>query len=1580
MSKIIHLHSIQIKALTSPHDDLPADMQMFAQLVINGNNFLQTIPVESKASQSSWTLDFECNIPQNSAGFALAILRHSKTAGTRLLGSVGIERKVLEMVGALELVGANASLKMMVSRVNPDGPLLEFSADLSASEDSSTPLSGFNVNDIEKNRITSFETRGIIDDLRSMTIQGPLDPLELWVMYERLLLLPRTNEARAKESWTTAGTVDSLNQAVCAYTDAVRDDPMSAMYLSNLGNALRERSKRLGNLTDLHGAVSKLEAAVGMTPDGHPSKPSWLINLGNCLLRRFEQLGELTDLNEAMSKFEAVVRLIPENHSDQASCLHNVGISLVRCFDQLGDLTDLNEGVSKLKAAVKLIPEGHPDMPSWLNNLGSSLLCCFEQVGDLTDLNESVSTLDAAIRLTPEDHPDMPAQLHNLGRSLLRRFEHLGDFTDFNGAVSKFEAAVGLTPEGHPNTLSWLKILGHASLSRFERLGDLTGLNESVSRFEAAVRLSPEGHPDMPSQLNSLGNSLLCRFQQVGDLTDLNESLSKFEAAVKLIPEDHPDKASCLHNVGRSLVRRFEHLGDLTDLNESVSKFEAAVRLTPEGHPDMPLRLNNLGSSLLCRFDRLRDLSDINESVLKYEAAVRLTPEGHPDKLSRLESLGHALLSRFERFGDLTDLNKSVSKFEAVVRLTPEGHPDMHSRLSNFGYSLLCRFDRLGDLTDLNESVSKFEDVVRLTPEDHSDMPSGLTNLGNSLLGRFERVGNLTDLNESVSKFAAAVGLTPEGHPDMPSQLNNLGNSLCRRFERLGDLTDVNESVSKYEAAVRLTPVGHPALPSRLNNLGNSLCRRFERLGDLTDVNESVSKLKDAVRLTPEDHPNKLSWLKNLGNPLLCRFDRLGDLTDLNESVSTLKAAIRLTPEHHPDMPAQLNNLGMSLFRRVQRLGDLTDLNESVSTLEAAVSLTQKHHPNMPLRLNSLGGSLVCRFQQLGDLTDLNESISKFEAAISLTPDGHPSRCMVLTNLGNSLLLRFMNSHAPQDREEMLIQYSHAASTSTGSTLIRFQAAAKWAEYAHIYQHPSLLRAYTTAIALVPEVAWLGLSISDRHHQLLRAGHIVRGAASAAIDAHEYSKAVEWLEQGRSVIWGQILSLRSPVDDLQMLHPKIAAELVSISNLLETSGTRSGIETDSFRPSQSLHATAREYHDLAARRDELLQQIRGLAGFERFLLPKLLSELSPAAKIGHVVLLNTSTYSCDALILIPGLEDEVMHVPLPDFTLDQAQHLTEALGSLVSGAVRSERLDGGREGALPLDEEFSRILSVLWMKIVKPVLDQLALTNPPSQDLGRIWWCPTGPLAFLPIHAAGLYGKEAAFGSKLSDFFISSYTPSLSALIEGLRAKKDSQDGLQLLAVAQPSAFGQNPIPGTIKEIASIEHLAQGVIPLLKLEQDMATVESVQNGMRKSRWAHFACHGIQDIFTPTNSALLLAGSSKLTLSHIIQLRLPHADLAFLSACQTATGSKSLEDEAVHLTAGMLLAGYRGVIGTMWSIKDNDGPQVATDVYAHLFKMSPPDSTRAAEALHLAVQNLRMSDCAGGTKSFPRWVPFIHVGV
>jgi CHAT domain-containing protein len=245
---------------------------------------------------------------------------------------------------------------------------------------------------------------------------------------------------------------------------------------------------------------------------------------------------------------------------------------------------------------------------------------------------------------------------------------------------------------------------------------------------------------------------------------------------------------------------------------------------------------------------------------------------------------------------------------------------------------------------------------------------------------------------------------------------------------------------------------------------------------------------------------------------------------------------------------------------------------------------------------------------------------------------------------------------------------------------------------------------------------------------------------------------------------------------------------------------------------------------------------------------------------------------------------------------------------------------------------------------------------------------------FLPIHAAGIYGEEAVPGSKLSDFVVSSYTPTFSSLITGSRPA--TLPNCRVLAVALPEESG---LPDTRRELDYIADRV-GSSNVKKLLEKEATIENVVTGLKESSYAHFACHGVQNPTSPNESALLLAKSSRLTLSHLHRLSLPHAQLAFLSACQTATGDEILVQEAVHLAAGMLTTGYRGVVATMWSIMDSDAPQVADEVYARLFEDcgSEPDPTQAAHALHHAVQKLLKN--SKGKKSFWEWVPFIHIGI
>ncbi|KAJ7263067.1 CHAT domain-containing protein [Mycena rebaudengoi] len=1245
------------------------------------------------------------------------------------------------------------------------------------------------------------------------------------------------------------------------------------------------------------------------------------------------------------------ILLLPKADPKRATCLYMLGKLCFECYKNSEVLEELIQAVCAYSGALR---DGMTD-PTLLTDLESALHCRFIRLGDPHDMNTSGQILEDAVRLMPGSNPDQPSELCDLGNSLRSRFEQHGNRSDIDRSILMLEKAEQLTPEGHPERPWILKSLGQSLWCRFERVGNTIDIEKSVSMFEEALQLTPDGHPKKPGWLHSLGMILMCRFEQLGNLHDIKRSISLLETSMQMTA-DNPHKLYRLTALGSALYHRFEHLGDLDDLNQSILIFQDIFQLTPDGDPQKPIRASNLSNCLTARFQQRGDQQDIDDSVSVLEAMLQVTEPSHPDRPSMLSSLGNTLSLRFQRFGRSDDLNRSISTLEKAAQLTPNDHPAKASRLNNFGNSLLHRFEQLGNNCDIDRSIILFTDAVRMIPESHPEKPGLLNNFASALSRRFKHFGDIADINQSVEAFTDSVRLTPEGHISVPSRLANFGTSLRTRFLEFGDLSDLHKSVETLKQAVRLTADTHPSKPSMFSDLGNALHSRFERLRDIGDLNGAVSALIDAFKLAPVGHTHRLKIMGNLGNSLRARFEQLGDTWDITRSILMLRGALQLTPEGHPERPLWLNNLGASLSSRFEVLGEIN---------------------------NHFTPDLSKNLEFLGEISDIQESVSVCREATYLTPDSHPIKPLMLANLGNSLLLRFGHSKESQDFEDFIAQFAAAARSTSGPASVRFRACSTWAENAQTAQHPSLLSAYSVALDLLSEMAWLGLSIRDRHHIISRGGKLVRDAAAAAISASKYDKAVEWLEQGRSIIWGQLLALRTPVDSLKESHLDLATEFMRLSTQLEGAAVRDTSEevkdhSTRLLAQQSLQATAQKFHGYAHERNQLLQKIRKLNGFNRFLLPKEMAELSLASKGGPVIILNVSKIRSDALIVMSGAINGVRSVPLPTVTNEWVQSLAESLTTLLGENGRNDRLLGHREGEIPPETQFAHILSELWLRIGWPVLQGLGNTAPSRDNPRRIWWCPTGPLAFLPIHAAGLYGGDDVFGSKMSDFVVSSYTPSLTTLIKGLHTGSEPHKVRQLLVVAQPSAIGQNYIPGTQEEIAGIEILAKGKLSVVRLEEDSATVNSVQKGMKESHWVHFACHGVQNVSTPTDSALLLAGRSRLTLSSIIKLSIPHADLAFLSACQTATGTTDLQEESVHLAAGMLTAGYRGVIATMWSINDNDAPGVAADVYEHLFKTSPPDSTRAAEALHLAVRKLR--EDSDGKKSFFHWVPFIHLGV
>ncbi|KAJ3551094.1 hypothetical protein NMY22_g10 [Coprinellus aureogranulatus] len=383
---------------------------------------------------------------------------------------------------------------------------------------------------------------------------------------------------------------------------------------------------------------------------------------------------------------------------------------------------------------------------------------------------------------------------------------------------------------------------------------------------------------------------------------------------------------------------------------------------------------------------------------------------------------------------------------------------------------------------------------------------------------------------------------------------------------------------------------------------------------------------------------------------------------------------------------------------------------------------------------------------------------------------------------------------------------------------------------------------------------------------------------------------------------------------------------------------------------------------------------------------------------GPIIVINAHKDRCDALALRAGLE-EPLHIPLPDLSLQKINHYRNDLDKLLQlKGLRSRGEDVTSEQSLgraagPFRRTQTKaptvirsVLRSLWLELVKPILDNLGFSRSEASSTSprpRIWWCPTGPLSFLPIHAAGIYGSSEC--ETLPDYAISSYTPSITAITKHIRGSHPTDNKFRgLFLTSQPNVPGAFPIPGTTVEVRKVYEKAvmQGV-RVLKLEGSELTIEGCLKHLAEFSNVHFACHGRQNRDESLRSRFLFHNGS-LELSTIIKQDLQNANLAFLSACQTSTGDEKLSDEVVHLAAGMLAAGYRQVVGTMWSIGDSTAQEVADKFYDHQFGLGKSssgcsfDGTQSARALHQALQDIR-STTGDSEESLLAWVPFVHFG-
>jgi CHAT domain-containing protein len=253
-------------------------------------------------------------------------------------------------------------------------------------------------------------------------------------------------------------------------------------------------------------------------------------------------------------------------------------------------------------------------------------------------------------------------------------------------------------------------------------------------------------------------------------------------------------------------------------------------------------------------------------------------------------------------------------------------------------------------------------------------------------------------------------------------------------------------------------------------------------------------------------------------------------------------------------------------------------------------------------------------------------------------------------------------------------------------------------------------------------------------------------------------------------------------------------------------------------------------------------------------------------------------------------------------------------------------------------------LHELYKELVEPIRDRL---------LGEhLIVVPHHVLHYIPFHA--LFDGE----QYLADAFTISYAPSASVYAMCAESKVQEEGGAMVLGVPDAQA------PFIEDEVRAVAEVVPGASLYLG---EQATQSVLASQGAESRLIHIATHGFFRKDNPMFSGIRL-GDFYLSLYDLYQMDLP-ADLVVLSGCATGLNVVAAGDELLGLVRGLICAGARSLVLSLWDVQDKSTAEFMRSFYRH-YAVSGSKS----KALQATMREMR--------QRYPHpyyWAPFILVG-
>ncbi|WP_422735977.1 CHAT domain-containing protein [Micromonospora sp. WMMD729] len=1167
------------------------------------------------------------------------------------------------------------------------------------------------------------------------------------------------------------------------------------------------------------------------------------------------------------------------------------------------------------------------------------------------------------------------------------------DYRAADQAEALLRQALTATPAGAPERLHYLSALGKVHRDQFQHLGRRRALAAAVEAHRESLEATGVGDPDRPVRLFNLGNVLGDTYDVDHDPAALDEAITALRDAVRTAAPGAPVRTMARMNLGQRLRDRWRLHRRPRDLDEAVDAF-AAARDSAD-----PRAAALHGAALAERFARDQASADRDAAIEAYRSALTgfggLTPDLAGTAQFGLASL---LAERHLTAADPADLDAAIDAYRAGSGSRPDGTGGDELR-HVVGGLLITRYELRRRADDVVEAVRLLRAGLAAA-RDPVQRAHRLADLGHALALGHADLGGVGALREGRDALTEAERLLPRTDPLRPHVLNNLGNTLRELADLAGEPELLEPAAVALRSAVAAAAPDDTSLPRYRSNLGLVLHALFASTQDLATLTEAIQVLARVVDTTPPGHPDRLPALTNYGSALNRRVELVvegalpadgrtadevaaGVAGDSDTAVAALREAAELAEQQaDPTEYAQtVGTYALAHLLRHRLSGDLPALDEAVRLLDRLsrrpVADADRHRI-----LTNLGNALLLRHQ--AGHADTDAMLAAYRAAVDALAPEHPARTMCLSNLATALErvaeTGAGGSGAPAEATAAL---RAAADVESAPSLLRATAASRYAAHAaRAGDLPAALDGYTTAIELIDLVAWHGMDPDDQTRLLGRFPGLASDAAAVAVALDRPERAVELLEYGRGVLLTRAHDAGADLAALRAQAPRLAARLADLQAALDDFPARSSAGPmspvgwdDAGVAATGAGATPEQRYDLATRRRRLLAEIRDRPGFTDFLRPPPFDELARAAADGPVVLVNVADRRCDALVVADG---RVTVVPLPELTLAElivrTSQFLGAIALLTEPSPEDVPQPEVRRRHALARAEMAGTLDWLWRVVAAPVLDVALPTRPdadavPTAGAGpRLWWCPTGVLTLLPLHAAG----PLDHGDGVLDRVVPSYTASLRALTHarrGVPARPDPVD--EALFVGMPETAGRADLRGVAQEQEIVRRHLPRVRSLLGPQ---ASPDAVLDALPEQPVAHLSCHGTQDLRAPARGHLELAGGP-LSVRDLWRPAERPAALAVLSACETVRGGAALPDEALTLGTAFQLAGFRQVIGALWSISDALTVRLCADLYDGLAVPGGIAPDRAAVALHAAVRRLRTA-LPGHPDT---WAGYAHLG-